>query len=189
MKKNIGTAMSIIFILLFIVSIGATLSAFKVARSKVEVSRISVIALGDIEVKDKDGNEISSLEVKSSAVGIRPSTGEENSGSDIPSTVNDEVGTEGAYACFCVTSPTPFKVVLAGCSVSNGDKENLDNIKIAMMEDDGVSLSGNDIGATLWEYDSCENKDLSIVVWLDPKTTESIAGGEIELVLSLEPVS
>ena len=188
MKKNIGTAVTIIFVLMFIVSIGATLSAFKVAEEKVEVSKITVVAMNAIQVMDKEGNNISELEVKSSAVGIRPSTGEEMDGSDIPSTVNNEVGTEGAYACFCVTSSIPFKVVLSGCSVSSGSEENLDNIKIAMMEDDGVAISGSDVLSTLWQYDACENKELSIVVWLDPKTTESIAGGKIEIALSLEPI-
>ena len=188
MKKNIGTALTIVFVLLFIVSIGATLSAFKVVELKVEVAKISVYSSDGILVKDKEGNNITDLKVKSSAVGIRPSTGEEINGSDIPSTINDEVGTEGAYASFYVTSSVPFKVVLAGCLVSKGSKENLDNIKIAMMEENGVAITGADVMATIWQYEPCEERLVSIVVWLDPKTTESIAGGDIEISISLEAV-
>ena len=188
MKKNIGTAVTIVFVLLFIVSIGATLSAFKVAELKVDVAKISVETLGGIVATNKEGEEISQLKVKSSAVGIRPSTGEEMAGSDIPSTINDEVGTEGAYASFCVTASSSFNVVLKGCSVSAGGEENLDNIKIAMMEENGVAINGSDVGAVLWTYEPAQNKELSIVVWLDPKTTASIAGGKIEITISLEPV-
>ena len=57
-KKTIATTISGILILALIISIGATLSAFKVSKEKVEVKSIVVKADTGISITDKDGKQL-----------------------------------------------------------------------------------------------------------------------------------
>ncbi len=184
-KKNIATTISGLLILIFIVVIGTTLSAFKVDKLKVEVKSIKVEAENGIFVIDEKGNSISDLEVKSSKVGVRPATGEEDSSTHIPSTINDSVGTEGAYATFKIKSEKEYKMVLLDCKLTAGEEENLDNVRIAIMDKKSESVKGSELGAVLTVGVAPEPKETVIVVWLDADTTKSIASSDISIVLGI----
>ena len=184
-KKNIATTISGLLVLIFIIVIGATLSAFKVEKLKVEVESIRVEAENGIFVMDEKGNAINELDVKSSKVGVRPATGKENSETHIPSTINDAVGTEGAYATFKIKSDNMFKIVLLDCQVTAGEEDNLQNIRIAIMDKKSESIKGNELGAVLTIDEAKEPKEMVVVVWLDADTTKSIASGDISIVLGI----
>ena len=186
MKKTIATSVTGILILLFLISIGATVSAFKVAKEKVEVKNIGVICDDEVIVKNKDGQIVEDLKIKSSAVGVRPATGKEDVSTHIPSTVNDTIGTEGAYAEFYLTTNKPFKIVLASCSLSAGMEENLGNVKIAVLDDDASAVDGNDINGIILSGEPCNNKKYIVCIWLASETTKSISGADIFLSLSIE---
>lgn len=185
-KKTIATSMFCVLILIFIVSIGATLSAFKVSKEKVEVKSITVEAGEGVLVADKDGNAITSLKVKSSKIGVRPATGEEDGDTGIPSTINDAVGTEGAYATFFVSSDEDFVIVLNGCTLTQGSEDNLDNVKIAVMDDSSKTVSGTDMGAVIISKSACKKKEMSIVVWLDADTTKTVAGADVLITIGIQ---
>ena len=72
-KKTIATTISGILILALIISIGATLSAFKVSKEKVEVKSIVVKADTGISITDKDGKQLESLKINSSSIGVSTS--------------------------------------------------------------------------------------------------------------------
>lgn len=184
-KKTIATTISGILILVFIIIIGATLSAFKVEKQKVEVKSLKVEAQPGIIITDKEGIEISELEVKSSAVGIRPATGKEDSETHVPSTINDSVGTEGAYACFKVKSDKDWKIVLVSCEVTAGHKDNIDNIRIASLDDENMSIKGSDVGAVLGDGEAGNDDEVIVAIWLDADTKKSIASGDIHIVLGV----
>ena len=178
-KKTVAVTVMTILIVAFLMAIGSTLSAFKVSKEKVIVERMVVVYGDGVKVKNKDGKEISDLEVKSSAVGVRPATGDEDTETNIPTTVNDAVGTEGAYANFFLTSNSPWEIRLLSCSLTNGMEENLDNVRVAIMEEKNDPVSGKDIGATLAHGEAVNNKEYVLVVWLDQETTKSIKGSKI----------
>lgn len=184
-KKNIATTISGLLILIFIIVIGATLSAFKVDRLKVEVKSIRVEAEDGIFVMDEKGNAINELKVKSSKVGVRPATGEEDSSTHIPSTINDSVGTEGAYATFKIKSDKSYKIVLLDCKLTEGEDDNLENVRIAIMDKKSESIKGNELGAVLTVDEAYEPKETVVVVWLDADTTKSIASSDILIVLGI----
>lgn len=184
-KKTIATSIFCVLILIFIVSIGATLSAFKINKDKVEVTSIIVEAEEGISILDKKGAKLTSLDVKSGNVGIRPATGEEDGDTGIPSTINDAVGTEGAYATFYVTTDSDFEIVLHGCTLTKGSEDNLDNVKIAIMDDSSSTVSGTEMGAVLVSKSACKNTEFSVVVWLDADTTKTVAGAKILITLGV----
>lgn len=183
-KKTIAITVLTLLILSFIVSIGATLSAFKVSRERVVVKTIEVVASG-VSVTNKDGEPIKQLAVKSSSVGVRPATGEEDTSTNIPTTVNDAVGTEGAYATFFVTAETEFEIRLISCSLTKGLEDNLDNVRLGIMEEENDPVCGCDIGAMLAKGGPSTNKEYVVVVWLDQETTKSIKGAEISVVIEV----
>lgn len=184
-KKTIATTISGILILVFIIIIGATLSAFKVEKQKVEVKSIKVEAQSGIKVTDKKGVEISELEVKSSAIGIRPATGKEDSATHVPSTINDSVGTEGAYACFKIQSDRDWEIVLVSCELTVGHEDNIDNIRIASLDDESMSIKGSEVGAVLGDGEAGSDDEVTVAVWLDADTKKTIASGDIHIVLGV----
>lgn len=184
-KKTIAITILTILILLFIVAIGSTLSAFKVAKERVMVQSISISVESGVKVTNKDGKVISELDVKSSSVGVRPATGEEDSKTNIPTTVNDAVGTEGAYACFKLSSSSAWEIILEDCKLSVGEEDNLDNVRVGIMEEENDPISGKDIGKVLARGEAVQDKETVVVVWLDQETTNSIKGAKIFLSLKV----
>lgn len=182
-KKTVATTILCFIILIFFVMVGATISTYGVEPKKVEVKKITLVCDDGITVRDANMNVVEELSVKSSAVGVRPATGEEDSITSIPTTVNDQVGTEGAYATFKLASNQSWKIILDNCSLTTGEEENLENVRVAIMEKDAKAIKGSEIGSVLYSGDAVEDKCFVVVVWLDKDTTNSIVGADISLKL------
>lgn len=179
-KKTVATTIFACLIVVFIISIGSTISAFKVSREKVEVESISVVKSEGITITNLKGEEVTCLEVKSSSVGVRPATGEEDNETSIPTTVNDAVGTEGAYASFKITSRGAYEIILKSCTLSHG-QENLENVRLGIMEKENDPVCGCDIGRVLAQGDKVDGEETVVVVWLDKTATKTIKGAKINL--------
>ena len=182
-KKSVAVTIFSVLVVVFIISIGATLSAFKVEKEKVEVKGITLSASNGILIADEDGNEIFELEVKSSSIGVRPATGEEDCETCIPTTVNDAVGTEGAYSSFKLSASGNWEIVLKSCSLTAGEDENLKNVRVAIMEEKNEPVNGSSLGAVLARGGAVENKEMVVVVWLEKSTTKSIKSADIYIEL------
>ena len=182
-KKTVAITILLCLTLIFIVAIGATFSSFKVAKERVEVESISIYAADGITITNSDGEVVTNLEVKSAAVGVRPATGEQDPSTSIPTTVNDAVGTEGAYACFKITSSKPYVIRLKSCTFENGYEENVRNVRLGIMEQKNEPVGGNNIGSVLSKGESASEKETVVVVWLDSDTKKSIAGSKIKIEL------
>ena len=178
-KKTVATMLLCYLILIFLITVGATVSTFGVEPKKVEVKKIEIISEAGITIKSDKDKEMTELEVKSSSVGVRPATGEEDSITSIPTTVNDQVGTEGAYASFKLSSSENWKIVLKSCSLTKGEDQNLENVRVAIMEKDAEAKKGTDVGAVLYKGEAVKDKCLVVVVWLDKDATKSIVGADI----------
>lgn len=184
-KKTVAVTVLTSLIVVFIVAIGATLSAFKVSKERVTVESISIVCADEASITDKNGNIIQNLEVKSSSVGVRPATGDEDTETNIPTTVNDAVGTEGAYASFFLNAPSAWEIRLQKCSLSKSEDINLDNVRLGIMEEKNDPVCGTDVGVVLARGDEVEKKEYVVVVWLDQETTKDIKGAKISVELEL----
>ena len=180
-KKSVAITIFSILVVIFLMAIGSTLSAFKVAKEKVEVKQIIIYASEDVKITNMENQETSELEVKSSEVGVRPATGEEDCETSIPTTVNDAVGTEGAYASFKLSANGNWEIRLKSCSLSAGAEENLENVRVAIMEEENEPVDGSSVGSVLARGTSVQDKEMVIVVWLQKDTTKSIKSADIAI--------
>lgn len=184
-KKTAGTTISIILCFLFICLIGSTLSDLRISVQKVEVKAISLELGENIKVTNKDGEELKELEIKSNEIGVRPATGEQDSKTNIPSTINDSIGTEGAYACFYLTTLSDYSIRLKSVSVTNGLEDNIDNLFFGIMDGSSEAVSMEKVGCILKEGERTTNEEMIVVAWLDADTTKSIVGADISFVLEI----
>lgn len=184
-KKTIATTITGILILVLIICVGATLSAFKVQKEKVEVKSIEIFAKDNTSVTNESGESITELKVISSGLGVRPATGEEDNTTQVPSTINDNIGSEGAYATCFINTTTNWCIKLVSCSLTAGEDENLDNIRIAVLDKKSKAIKGSEVGACLTKRESVQNLEVTIVVWLDADAKKSIASADIKIQLEV----
>lgn len=190
-KKTIGTTIAGILTLIFIVIIGASLSAFKAQPGKVELEEIFIQTSGGLIVQEigaEPGDPgLTKLKVKSSGVGLKPATGEEDDETTVPHTVNDQIGSEGAYSSFQIVANQAWKIVLKSVDISVGNKYN-EFIKITIIEEGKGVKSLHNVGTTLAEGEQSEDpKELTVIVWLHPFAPEGLEGADIKITLSVEP--
>lgn len=184
-KKTIATTISVLLTLFFVSIIGATFSTYLVMKRKIEVESISLSIGEGIIVADKKGKQILTLEIKSKEIGMRPVTGEQDSKTNVPSTINDSISTEGAYAKFFLTTLSAYEIRLKSVWVTNGFEENKDNIFIGFLEDSSEAVSIDKIGAVISRGDRVTNREMIIVIWLDPDVTNSLIGADISVELEI----
>ena len=185
-KKTIATTISVILVIFLIAIIGSTLAYQRVSKLKIEVKAINISSAEGIIITDKKKNIIESLDIKSNDIGVRPSTGRQDSRTNIPSTVNDTVSTEGAYAIFFITSDKPYKIILKDAYSTKGFEENMDNIFIGIMDDKSEAISIDEVGKVLSSGESANEKEIIVVAWLDGDATDSLAGADIYFTLQVE---
>lgn len=179
-RRDVGYAIAYFLSFVFIAVIGISFSVFKDQKQRVEVKTIDVVASDGITLKsgNKTGNRLS-LVVHSPKVGTKPVSGELDTQTDIPFTVNDQVGSEGAYAKFEVKSDSPYSILLS--KVKGVPESELDNVKISVTGSEKKAFSAKDIGQVLFEAD--ESKKFTILIWLDQHTSNKIVGSKIEIEL------
>lgn len=186
-KKTVATTLTAVLVLFFITIIGSCFSAYIVHKNKIELKEIKVYTGSGIVVADKKDKQISSLKICSSEMGVRPATGEQNRDTNIPSTVNNSIGTEGAYGVFFLTTESAYEIRLKSVSVTNGLENNEDNIYVGVMDDDSEAINFEKMGSVLYKGDKATKKEIVIVSWLDGDVSKSIVGAdifiEIEIVL------
>ncbi len=185
-KKTIATTIALILTVIFVAIIGSTLAYERVSKFKIEVKAIDIIYDESMIVSDDKGNKLTTLDIKSNEIGVRPSTGRQDSKTNIPSTVNDTISTEGAYTTFYLTSPKPYKIILDEAHSTKGNDENIDNIFIGVMDDKSEAISINEVGGVISTGNAVENKKIIIVAWLDGDATDSLAGADIYFRISIK---
>ncbi len=185
-RKTIAVSLFTILILLFICITGSSFSAFCVAKNKIELKSIEILHDNSILVTDKDGKKITKLKIKSSPIGVRPSTGEQDSTTNVPSTVNDTIGTEGAFGCFYLTTDGEYEIILKSIEVTNGFSENSENIFIGVLDETSEAISADKVGQKIGDGKKSTNEEIIVVVWLDGDSTNSIAGADISIVLEIK---
>lgn len=180
-RRDISYAIAYFLTFVFAAIIGISFSVFVDKNQRVEVSAITIHNPDGLPISSgkKSGEEIS-LKVYSPKVGAKPVSGELDTQTDIPYTVSDQVGSEGAYAKFKIKTDKEYKVVLN--SVSGIPQEDLDNVKISLRGSEKKAFAAKDIGQTvLVKKGDSKDQTLTVLVWLDQHVSKKIVGGKISL--------
>lgn len=190
-RRDIGYVLAYAFAFIFVAIIGISFSVFVDKKQQVEVRAISVVSDGnvvlvDLSHKNKESTSLK-LKVNSPKVGTKPVSGELDTQTDIPYTVSDQVGSEGAYAKFGVISGQKFGVFLK--SVSGVPQEELENVKIAVDGSEKKPHSALDVGKLIEEKDgSDKTKKFTVLVWLDQHAGKKLVGSKIEIELEVRVI-
>lgn len=186
--KNTG---AVVFILLFITMcaiVGSCFMAFIFPNKQIKVADPQIIVADGILVRDAEGQQIQTLKLSTSKVGLKPVTGEEDDVFSIPITVTDTQGSEGLYGKFYVESNINWKLVLTDIRI---DDENASlerkHIKVGLknVKDSSQTLENDDI-IIATEEASLQTKEYTFYVWLHPSAGDELIGKTISFKLNFE---
>lgn len=193
-RRNLATTICVILSALTFITVGSCFSAFLYKREIVKVENPQIILADGVKVYNLDDKEVNSLELSTMKLGLKPATGEEDSVSNIPSTVTDEQGTEGVYAKFKIQSSHDVKIVIKNIKIeTKEDQEKVDkerkNICVAIKELEGGAVSLEKDQAVLGNISaSSEMKEYTFLVWLCGKAGDDLEGSTISFDLNFEKI-
>lgn len=184
-RRDVGYAVAYLLSFIFIAIIGISFAVFVDQKQRVEVCAITIRNEQgfDVESGKQKGGKLS-LKVYSPKVGTKPVSGELDTQTDIPYTVSDQVGSEGAYAKFGIVTDKQYRIVLT--DVDGVPERDLDNVKFSFTKNEKKAFSANDIGETVFSKNGNGKKEtLTILVWLDRHVSKKIVGSKISFVFSI----
>lgn len=196
-KKNVAATVTTILCALLFIVIGSTFSAFVYSKELVEVvdPRILISDNGEINVFDASGDkEISTLKLSTMKLGLKPTTGEEDVITSIPSTVTNKQGSEGQYASFKLHAPNGAKVVIKNIKIDSEEAEEdilkeRENIMIAIMEIENSAKSLSEEEVVLGEAEAnYERVSYTFLIWLSAKASEKLEASKISFDISFESI-
>lgn len=191
-RRNLATTICVILSGLTFIIVGSCFSTFLYKKEMVRVENPKIILSKGIQVFDSEGVAVDELELSTMKLGLKPATGEEDSESNIPSTVTDKQGTEGVYAKFKVLATNGAKVVIKNIKIQTNNSQDLvnkerENICVAIKEikNSTVNLEKDEIivGDILA---TSEKNEYTLLVWLCGKAGEDLEGSIISFDLSFE---
>lgn len=187
-KKNIATTFVLILCALVFTVVGTSFMNYMYKDNKIVVNNPKIIAQSGILVYDaKDTNKtaITSLKFSDSELGLKPVTGEQDAETKIPSTVTNKNGSEGLYSSIKVTAPAGLKILVTNISVESKEdaekiKKERENMFVGIMDqNDGAKSLKEDQVELISEPLAVEDKEYTILFWLDSKAAEILKGAKI----------
>ena len=195
-RKDIGKVITTILTALTFIIIGSTFSAFVYRKELIEVKNPKVILAEGVNVYDENGEkEISELELSKMKLGLKPTTGEEDAETNIPTTVTDKQGSEGQYAKFAVLAPAGVNVYITNVKIESKEDENKikeerKNIMVAIKELDESTSSLEKDKTLLGKINAGQEKQtMTFYVWLSSKVSDILESSEISFEISFEALS
>lgn len=193
-KKSISATMLVIFIAIFCAIIGICFSSFVYPKTKIEVKKVSIMANEKVTVyaDEKLTKTANELKLSNMELGLKPATGELDSESQIPSTINDEGTSEGYYATVYVKATSGFKIVVKNIQIETKKdqieaNEQRKNIFISIKD---IKNSTKDLNDDVIEIASFENVNetlkLTFYIWLGSLAEDALEGSEINFTLDFE---
>ena len=139
-----------------------------------------------IVYEEKGEDTIEEIKLSKMKLGLKPATGEEDSKTNIPSTIVDKQGSEGHYAKIMVMAPEGCKIIISDIVISSKNKEEKikeerKNIMVAIKEIESstksLSLDQVQLGTL---SPSNENVSLTFYVWLSGKASDILESSTIK---------
>lgn len=192
-KNNTAITVTTILCALFFIVVGSCFSAFLYADEMVKIEKVNIVTAESVFVFDKDGkNEIEKLELSTMKLGLKPTTGEEDATTKIPTTVHDKQGTEGVFAKFKVKAENGAKIYVTNIKFS-GDvsekviEEERENIMVSISQISESTNSLKEEKVLLGELQGSDEKvDLTLFVWLSASISDKFNSESISFDLLFE---
>jgi len=191
-RKNIAATITTILCALTFIIIGSCFSAFVYKKELIRVENPLFVLGEGVGVYDEKGEKnINKLSLSKMKLGLKPATGEEDSVTNIPTTVTDKQGTEGQYGKFKLYAPNGATISLTNIKIESDQsgedvKKERKNIMVSIKEIDNSTSSLEEdtvvLGSTQANEDRCL---LTFFIWLSGKTSDKLEAATISFDISI----
>lgn len=193
-KKSISATILVIFLSLVFSVIGICFSMFVFKDTRILIENIKLEKPDAIEIySDKDLKSVAKeLKLSDMELGLKPATGELDSETEIPSTIDDKGTSEGYYSTIFVKASKGFKIVVKDVQIeTKKDKTLVDeqkkNIFISIKDRKKTTKSIENSETEIAQFsDVSDVLELTFLVWLGALATEDLEGAKISFVLKFE---
>lgn len=193
-KKSVSATILVIFLSLVFSVIGICFSMFVFKDTRILIENIKLENANGIEIySDKDlKNTAKELKLSDMELGLKPATGELDSETEIPSTIDDKGTSEGYYSTIFVKSTKSFKIVVKDVQIeTKKDKiladEQRKNIFISIKDRKNTTKSLENSETEIAQFsDVSDVLELTFLVWLGSLATDDLEGAKISFVLKFE---
>lgn len=187
-KKSVSATILILFMALFFSVVGTCFYTFVYDRTRTLVTAVGVINDENIQIfsDEKLKKKVSELKLSNMDIGLKPATGEVDSETQIPSTIDDKGTSEGYYSTVYVVSSGKFRIQLNNIQIkSDHDEELIDeekkNIFVGIMDlKNSVKTLEND-GIEICRYTDVSTEPIKItfLIWLGSLASDELEGARI----------
>ncbi len=186
-KKSVSATILILFMSLFFAVVGSSFYYFEYWGKRTLVENVGVIIDGNIEIfyDEELTQKADALKLSDMEIGLKPATGELDSETQIPSTINDQGTSEGYYASVYVKAEGNFRVQLSNIKIESSHdelmvKEQRKNIFIGVKDlKNSVKTLEND-GIEICRYsDVTIPQKITFLIWLGSLASDELEGAKI----------
>ncbi len=190
-KKSVAATILVFYITLVFAVIGVCFSVYKYQETKIEITTVALVAPANIELyeDEKLQKKAEQLKLSDMQLGLKPSTGELDSETQIPSTITNEGTSEGYYADVFVKTSTNYKIIVKNIKIETkldqiAANEERKNIFIAIKDvaNSTKSLKEDQIELAKFENVSA-TQNLTFLIWLGSLSGEELEGSKISFTL------
>lgn len=187
-KKSVSATILILFMALFFSVVGTCFYTFVYDRTRTLVTAVGVINDENIQIfsDEKLKKKVSELKLSNMDIGLKPATGEVDSETQIPSTIDDKGTSEGYYSTVYVVSSGKFRIQLNNIQIKSDHDEELieeekKNIFVGIMDlKNSVKTLEND-GIEICRYTDVSTEPIKItfLIWLGSLASDELEGARI----------
>lgn len=187
-KKSVSATILILFMALFFSVVGTCFYTFVYDRTRTLVTAVGVINDENIQIfsDEKLKKKVSELKLSNMDIGLKPATGEVDSETQIPSTIDDKGTSEGYYSTVYVVSSGKFRIQLNNIQIKSDHDEELieeekKNIFVGIMNlKNSVKTLEND-GIEICRYVDVSSEPIKItfLIWLGSMASDELEGARI----------
>lgn len=187
-KKSVSATILILFMALCFSVVGTCFYTFVYDRTRTLVTAVGVINDENIQVfsDEKLKRKVSGLKLSNMDIGLKPATGEVDSETQIPSTIDDKGTSEGYYSTVYVVASGKFRIQLNNIQIkSDHDAELIEeekkNIFVGIMDlKNSVKTLEND-GIEICRYVDVSSEPIKItfLIWLGSLASDELEGARI----------
>ncbi len=187
-KKSVSATILILVMALFFSVVGTCFYTFVYDRTRTLVTAVGVINDENIQIfsDEKLKKKVSELKLSNMDIGLKPATGEVDSETQIPSTIDDKGTSEGYYSTVYVVSSGKFRIQLNNIQIKSDHDEELieeekKNIFVGIMNlKNSVKTLEND-GIEICRYVDVSSEPIKItfLIWLGSMASDELEGARI----------
>lgn len=186
-KRSVSATILVMFMALFFAVVGSCFSFLVYKKTRTLVSAVGLISDENIQVfyNEKLTKKAEKLKLSNMDIGLKPATGEVDSETQIPSTIDDKGTSEGYYATVYVKSSSNFRVVLTNINIKSDHDEELikaekKNIFVGVMDLKNSVKTLENNGVEICNFvDVSKPVKITFLIWLGSLASDELEGADI----------